>query len=178
MAALERHAGALAVVLSHHDQRAAEHAGGGQVGQRIGGDVGADYGLPGHRTSRRVVDRRTQHGRGRGLVGAGLDVHAQGVEVVARLHHHVQEVRHRRALVTADIGHARLQQRLGYSEDAFAVEYVAITQFERLDFGGEGTFHIIWAEKCLKPAILSFRGRRPRNLLFDLAKADSSLRSE
>ena len=54
-----------------------------------------------------------------------LDMHAEAVQVVARLHHHVEQVRHRGALVAADVGHARLQQRLGHREDAFPVELFA-----------------------------------------------------
>src|SRR6058998_1769670 len=39
--------GALAVVLADHDDRAADDAGGGDVRERVGGDVGADHRLPG-----------------------------------------------------------------------------------------------------------------------------------
>jgi hypothetical protein len=35
-----------------------------------------------------------------------------------------------------------LQQGLGHGEYALAVKDVTLTQLERLDFGGEGTFHI------------------------------------
>jgi hypothetical protein len=68
-------------------------------------------------------------------------VHAELVHVVARLHHHVEQVRHRRALVAADIGHARLQQRLGHGEDAFAVEGLAFAEAEGLYFFSELPFH-------------------------------------
>ena len=64
-------------------------------------------------------------------------MHAQGVEVIARLHHDVEQVRHRRALVTADIGHAGLQQGLGDREDAFAAKDLVIAQFEQFNFSGE-----------------------------------------
>ena len=136
------HHAAFAVVLADDDQRAAHHAGAREVGQRVGGDVGADDRFPGHRAAHRVVDRGAEHRRGRGLVGAGLDVHA---ELVAgsrlRLHHHVEQVRHRRALVAADVGHARLQQRLGDREDAFAVEGLAVAEAQGLDFLSELAFH-------------------------------------
>ena len=56
---------ALAVVFPDHDQRAAQDAGRREVRQRIGGDVGADDRLPGHRTADRVIDRRGQHRAGR-----------------------------------------------------------------------------------------------------------------
>ena len=46
-------AGALAVVLADDDERAALHAGRGEVGQRVGGDVGADDRLPGDGAAQR-----------------------------------------------------------------------------------------------------------------------------
>ena len=52
-------------------------------------------------------------------------MHAEFVEVVARLHHDVQQVRNGRALVAAYIGHPGLQQRLSDGEDALAVESLA-----------------------------------------------------
>ena len=52
-------------------------------------------------------------------------MHAQGIEVVTRLHHDVQQVRHRRALIAADVGHAALQQRLSDRKNAFAVKALA-----------------------------------------------------
>ena len=113
---------AFAVVLAHDDQRAAHDAGRGEVRKRVGGHVGADDRLPGDRAAQRVVDRCAEHCGGGGLVRAGLDVHAQLVQVGLGLDHHVEQVRHRRALVAADIGHAVLQQRLGDREDAFAIE--------------------------------------------------------
>ena len=54
--ALLDHRGALAVVLAHHDERAAHHAGRRQVGQRVRRHVGADDGLPGHRAAQRVME--------------------------------------------------------------------------------------------------------------------------
>ena len=46
------------------------------------------------------------------------------------LHHHVKQVRHRRALVAADIGHARLQQSLGHGQNAFSMEGLALSEHE------------------------------------------------
>src|SRR3990167_4092424 len=46
----------------HHDQGATQHAGGRQVGQRVGRHIGAYDRLPGHRAAQRVVDRGAQHG--------------------------------------------------------------------------------------------------------------------
>jgi hypothetical protein len=68
-------------------------------------------------------------------------VHAELVEVVLRLHHDVEKVRDRRALVAADVRHARLQQRLGDREDAFAVEGLAVAEAQGLYFLSELTFH-------------------------------------
>ena len=75
---------ALAVILADDDQRAADHAGGGEVGQRVGGDVGADDRLPGHRAAQRIIDRGAEHGGGGGFVGAGLDMHAEFGELGPR----------------------------------------------------------------------------------------------
>jgi hypothetical protein len=93
----------LAVVLADDDQRAARDAGRREVGQRVGGDVGADDRLPGDRAAQRVVDRCAEHRRGRRLVRARLDVHAELGQIVLRLHEHVEEMRDRRALVAADV---------------------------------------------------------------------------
>ena len=68
-------------------------------------------------------------------------MHAELVHVGLGLHHHVEQVRHRRALVAADVGHARLQQRLGDGEDALAVEGVARAQAQALDLLCELDFH-------------------------------------
>ena len=140
VAALLDHAGALAVVLAEDDQRAAGHAGGSQVGQRIGGHVGADDRFPGHRPAHGIVDGGAQHGRGGGLVGAGLQVDAELGEQVLRLQQHVEQVADRRALVAADIGHTRLQQGLGDGQDALAAEFLAVAQPQAGDLFAEGDF--------------------------------------
>ena len=68
-------------------------------------------------------------------------MHAELVHDVARIVQHVHHVRHRRALVAADVGDAGLQQRLGDREDALAVEGLAFAELEQLDFLLERTFH-------------------------------------
>jgi hypothetical protein len=141
VAALLDDRGALAVVLAEHDQRAALHAGRGDVGQRVGGDVGADGGLERDRAAHRVIDRRAEHRGGAGLVGVRLDVDAELVEDLARVVQHIHHVRHRRALVAADIGDARLQERFGHRENAFAVEDLAVPQLQLADFFLERAFH-------------------------------------
>ena len=67
---------------------------------------------------------------------------AELVEQALRFDQHVEQVRDRRALVAADIGDARLQDRLGDREDTFATEDLAIAQAQRADFLGEGPFRI------------------------------------
>ena len=139
--ALLDHARALAVVLAEDDQRAADDAGRGEVGERVGRHVGADDRFPGDGAAQRIVDRGAEHGGGRGLVGAGLHMHAEIGEQVLGLDHHVEQMRHRRALIAADIAHARLQQRLGDRENAFAAKGLAGAEPERLHFLLEGAFH-------------------------------------
>ena len=55
-------------------------------------------------------------------------MHAEIADDVLGVDQHVEQVRDRRALVAADIAHARLQQRLGDREDAFAVEGLAVAE--------------------------------------------------
>jgi hypothetical protein len=132
---------ALAIVLADDDHGAADHARRGQVRQRVGSHIGADDRLPGDRAAQGIVDGGAEHGRGGGLVGAGLQVHAQLGHDVTGIHQHVEQVRHRRALVAAHIAHARLQQRLGDGEDAFAAELGALAQPQCRHFGLERAFH-------------------------------------
>ena len=138
--ALLHDAGALAVVLAQHDQRAAGDAGGREIRQGIRGHVGADRGLPGDRSADRVVDGRGEHRRRGRLARARLEAHAQLVEDAAGVREHIHQVRHRRALVAADVCDARLQQRLGDREDGLTLEGLARTETEGFDFPGEGSF--------------------------------------
>ena len=59
---------------------------------------------------------------------------------------HVDQMRHRRALIAADIAHARLQQRLGDGDDAFAVKGLAVAEPQELDFLAERTFHRVFLD--------------------------------
>jgi hypothetical protein len=135
--ALLDHAGAFAVVLAHHHQHAALHAGRRQVGECIGCHVGADDGFPGHRAAQRVVDGRAEHRGRRRFVGTSLYMHAKFVHVPFGLHQHVHQVRHRRPLVAAHIGHARLQQALGDGQNALAMKGLALAQAQGFDFLAE-----------------------------------------
>jgi hypothetical protein len=137
MRALLDHAGTLAVVLAHHHQHAPLHARRRQVAQGVGCDVGADDGLPGHRAAQRVVDGRAEHRGRRRFVGTSLYMHPKFVHVPFGLHQHVHQVRHRRPLVAAHIGHARLQQRLGDGQDALAMKGLAVAQAQGLNFLAE-----------------------------------------
>ena len=123
---------ALAIVLADDDHGAADHAGRSEVRQRVGGHIGADDGFPGDRAAQRIVDGGAQHRGGGGLVGAGLQVHAELGHDVLGIHQHVEQMRHRRALVAADIAHAGLQQRLGDGEDALAMELGAVAEPQSL----------------------------------------------
>jgi len=125
MAAFLDDAGAFAVVLSKDYQDTPRDPGRSEIGQGVRGDVGADHGLPGDSAAQGVGDRGAEQRAGGGLVGAGLEVHAQFVEQVARLDHDVEQMADRRALVSTDIGDAGLQQRLGHRKDALAAEGLA-----------------------------------------------------
>ena len=122
MGALLDDRGTFTVVFAHHNQCTTHHARGSKVGERVRCHIGAHNGLPSDRATQWVVDAGTQHGGGGSLVGASLNVHAQFLHQRFGLHHHIQQMRHRRALVTAHVGHARLQQRFGHGQDAFAVK--------------------------------------------------------
>ena len=78
--ALLHDGGAFAVVLADDDQRAAGDAAGSDVGERIGGHVGADRRFPGDGAANRIVHRGGQRGGGGGLRGARLEMHAQFLE--------------------------------------------------------------------------------------------------
>ena len=60
---------------------------------------------------------------------------------VLRIHQHVEQMRDRCALIAADVRHARLQQRLGDGQNAFAAESLAVAQPERLHLFFERAFH-------------------------------------
>src|SRR5207302_11022170 len=116
--------------------------------------------------------RGAEHCRCGGLAGARLDMDAEVVEVVARLHHDIEQVRYRRPLVAADIRDAGLEQSLGYGENALAVEGFAVTEPQRLDLFSELSFHAIASASALLPyprcsgsgslPLCRTRGRGPR----------------
>ena len=66
----------------------------------------------------------------------------QLVQKVLRFDQHVDQMRDRRALVAADIGHARLQDGLGDGEDALAAKDLALAQPERANLLGEGALGV------------------------------------
>ena len=53
---------------------------------------------------------------------------------------HIHQMRDRRALIAADIGDARLQQRLGDGENALAAKLLARAEAKLFDLGLEGAF--------------------------------------
>ena len=140
VAALLHDRGAFAVVLADDDQRAAGDAARRQIGERVGGDIGADRRLEGGGAAQRIVDRGGERRGRRRLVGARLEADAEVLQDVVGVGQHIDEMRDRRALVAGDIGHAGLQQRLGDGEDAFAAEFLAGAEPELLDFLLERSF--------------------------------------
>ena len=140
MDALLHDRGAFAVVLADDDQRAAGDAARGEVGQRVGGDVGADRGLEGHRAAQRIVHRSGEGGGGGRLARRVLEVDAEPFQDLVGVGQHVHQVRDRRALVARHIGHAGLQQRLGDGQDALAVELGAVAELQLFDLFLERAF--------------------------------------
>jgi len=67
-------------------------------------------------------------------------MHAVLVHDLLRFGEHVDQMRHRRALIAADIRDARLERRLGDGEDALAFENVTLPQLEGLHFFGKRPF--------------------------------------
>ena len=154
-------AGAVAVILADDDQAAALHAGRGEIGERVGGDIGADDRLPRHRPARGIHDGGAEHGGGRGLVGAGDHVHAEFGHVVLGLHHDVEQMRDGGALIAADVGHAGLQQGLGDGQNALAVKDLALAELQALDFSGERALH--GSSVDLRRTLACLRGRSSRH---------------
>ena len=50
---------------------------------------------------------------------------------------HIKQVRNRRALITANIGNARLQQSLGNGQNTLAVKDLAVAEPQRFHFLAE-----------------------------------------
>ena len=67
-------------------------------------------------------------------------MNAELVEHVLGVGQHIHQMRDRRALIAADIGHAGLQQRLGDGENSLAAEFLAFAEFEILHFACERAF--------------------------------------
>ena len=61
-------------------------------------------------------------------------MHAEFVQDFARVGEHIHQMRDRRALITAYVGDSRLQQGLGDGEYGLALEYLAGSEFKRLNF--------------------------------------------
>jgi hypothetical protein len=83
---------AFAVILAEHDQCATDDARRGEVRQGISRDIGADDRFPRHRSAQRIIDRRPEHGRGGGFVGAGFDMHAEIGEQILGIDHDVEQM--------------------------------------------------------------------------------------
>ena len=61
-------------------------------------------------------------------------MHAELGHHVLGIDQHVEQMRHRRALIAADIGDAGLQQRLGDRQDALAAENLAVAELQGFHF--------------------------------------------
>ncbi len=140
VAALLHDRGALAVVLADDDQCAAGDAARGEVGERVGGDVGAHRRLEGRGAAQRVIDRRRERGGGGGFVRARLEADAEIAQHIVGIGEHIDQVRDRRALIAGDVGHAGLEQRLGDGENALAAEFLPGAEPELRDLAFERAF--------------------------------------
>ena len=65
---------------------------------------------------------------------------AEFAQQVFGLQQDIEQVADRRALVAADVGHARLQQRLGDREYALAAKLLAVPEPQAGDLFAEGNF--------------------------------------
>src|ERR1700688_3541443 len=68
-------------------------------------------------------------------------MHAEIGQQILGVHHDVEQMRHRRALIAADIAHARLKERLGDGKDALAAKRLAGAEPQRIHFFLERAFH-------------------------------------
>ena len=68
-------------------------------------------------------------------------MHAELGHDVLCIDQHIEQMRHRRALISADVGNPGLQQRFGYGQDSFAVEGLAVAKLQGLHFFFERAFH-------------------------------------
>jgi hypothetical protein len=130
---------ALAVVLADDDEASAEDTGGGDVRERVGGDVGADHRLPRDGAADRIVDGRAQERGGGRLAPRLLEVDAERLEDrLVRVRQHVDQVGDGRARIAPDVAHARLEKRLRDREDPLAAQNLATAERELLDVFREG----------------------------------------
>ena len=86
-------------------------------------------------------------------------MNAQVVKDVPGIVEHIDQVTDRRALIAADIGHPRLQQRLGDGENPLAMQFAAVAEAQLLDFPGKGPFG---HPRCLAFVVVATRSGRSR----------------
>src|SRR5271169_4847009 len=84
-------------------------------------------------------------------------MHAELVKHVLGVGEHVHEMRNRRALIAANIRHARLQQRLGDGENTLAAKLFAVAQLEILHFARKRPFR----HENLRADVTAIRRDRP-----------------
>ena len=140
MAALLHDRGALAIIFADDDERAAGDAARCQIGERVGGDIGAYRRLEGGGAAQRIIDRGRERGGGGGLVRARLEADAELAQHLVGVGEHVDQVRDRRALIAGDVRYAGLQQRLGDGENALAAELLSRAEPKLRDFTFERAF--------------------------------------
>ncbi len=80
---------AFAVVFTHNDQSATGYTARGEVGQGVGGHVGAYGGFPGYGPANGVHHGSRQRGGGRGFRGASFEVDVEFFEDILRVGQHV-----------------------------------------------------------------------------------------
>src|SRR5438552_7054682 len=140
MAALLHDRRALAIVLTDNDEGAAGDAARRQIGERVGGDIGADRRFPRSRPTNGIMHRGRKGSGGRRLAGARFEMNAELAQDVLRIGEHIHQMRDGCSLIADNIADTALQQRLGDGEDALAAEFLAGADLELLDFFLEGSF--------------------------------------
>ena len=134
VAALLHDRGAFAIVLADDDDGTTGDTAARQIGQRIAGHIGACRRFPRHRPTDRIHDRGREHGGGGGFGRRGFKVHTKFRHIIGSIGEHIHQMRNRRALIAADIGDTRLQQRLGDGKNAFTPKFIASAKAQIFHF--------------------------------------------
>ena len=156
VAALLHDRGTFAVILADDDHGAAIDATRGQVRQRVARDIRAGRRFPRHRATDRIHDRGRQH-RSSGCLGRRtLKMHAEFRHVVGSVSQNIHQMGNRRALIAADIGHARLQKGFGDRQNTFAAKFMAVSQPQVFDFSRERSLGHRYPPRFKRPYACKF----------------------